>query len=248
MYIITGASKGLGSAMAQKLLEGNSHLICLSRTKNRALLQLAEEKNAKLDYIEADLSVSGKSAGLMDKIFSLIHKDETQLICLINNAGTVQPVGPADKISEEDIEKSIMLNLIAPMQLTSSFLRNCAEHDAEARVMNISSGAGRKTYSGWSSYCAGKAGLDHFTRSCVMEQEEKQTGIKLVSIAPGIIDTEMQQEIRSSSKEEFSLHEKFVNYKKNRELASPEETAEKLLRVLHSPDFGAETIMDVRNV
>ncbi|MFY4777014.1 (S)-benzoin forming benzil reductase [Metabacillus sp. RGM 3146] len=249
VYIITGTSRGLGESIAEALLEENNHLICISRKANEKLENKAREKNAKFDYVEFDLMHTDEIEGLMENIFSLINLKHTDSIFLVNNAGMVQPVGPVGKTAAKDISMSAQINLIAPMILSSCFIRHTSSASIEKRIMNISSGAGRKPYFGWSSYCSGKAGLDHFTRVAAEETKDQQYGVKLISIAPGIIDTGMQQEIRSSSKEDFQLLDKFIDYKKNGDLASAAETADKLIRVLHSSDFGLEDpIMDVRHL
>ncbi|MFK4998124.1 SDR family NAD(P)-dependent oxidoreductase [Bacillus sp. N9] len=114
-------------------------------------------------------------------------------------------------------------------------------------MINISSGAGRTPYTGWSSYCAGKAGLDHYTRVVAEEQRNNPFGVKIISIAPGIIDTEMQEKIRGTNKEAFEHVDRFIDYKNQGLLSTAEETANKLIQLIEREDFHTmEPILDLR--
>jgi NAD(P)-dependent dehydrogenase (short-subunit alcohol dehydrogenase family) len=97
---------------------------------------------------------------------------------------------------------------------------------------------------GWSVYCATKAALDNHARAV---HEEGVQGLKISSLAPGIVDTGMQAEIRSRSAREFPQVAKFRSLKAAGELASPEETAAKITRLLLSSAFGKEPVTDVRD-
>ena len=114
--------------------------------------------------------------------------------------------------------------------------------------MNISSGAGRKVYEGWGTYCTTKAGLDHFSRVVAFEQANAEYPVDIVSIAPGIIDTGMQETIRSSNEEVFPLLDQFIDYKEKGLLSSAEGTAEKLIQFMEKEDFQkVGPILDIRD-
>ena len=106
------------------------------------------------------------------------------------------------------------------------------EFEGPKRIVNISSGAGRRAYEGWGVYCTTKAGLDHFSRVIALEQENVEHQVDIVSIAPGIIDTGMQETIRTSKEEAFPLLDQFIDYKENGLLSSADQTAEKLISFL----------------
>ena len=144
--IITGASKGLGYSIATGLLNKNNHLFCISRTKNLDLIKAAQSNNCRLDYFEYDLSdISGLDA-LMQRIFTSITVKESDEIFLVNNAGTVTPVKPVDKCTGVEIAKNVTVNTVSPMVLTSLFSKHTKDFKIEKRVINISSGAGKKPY------------------------------------------------------------------------------------------------------
>lgn len=248
IYIITGASKGIGLALGKQLLQNNHQLICIARTKNVALEKLAKEEKCPLLYIEQDLAQTNELPTLMDQIFQAIP-DDFESITLINNAGIVEPIGKVESHSLEAIANSITVNLTAPMILTSMFINRLENQPVVKKIINISSGAGRHPYSGWGCYCAGKAGLDHFTRVVSEEQANKENGTKIISIAPGIIDTGMQEKIRSVKVDDFELVDKFIGYKENNQLQTADQTAEALIKLIQSPRFfQLDPIADIRNI
>lgn len=245
VYIITGASRGIGAALAKQLIDDRHMVVCIARTKNEMLIT---EGNGSVQFFEQDLSKSEQLEGLMEMVLAEVPPN-AESITLINNAGTVEPIGRAGDIDPMAIARSIELNLTAPMILTSSFIRLTKERLVPKKVINISSGAGRHPYSGWSSYCAGKAGLDHFSRAVATEQAENPHGVKIVSIAPGIIDTDMQAQIRSSRESEFDQVNRFIDYKEQGLLSTPQETARKLIAVMESGRFfEMDTILDLREL
>jgi benzil reductase ((S)-benzoin forming) len=111
--------------------------------------------------------------------------------------------------------------------------------------VHISSGAGRNAYPGWSLYCATKAALDHHARAVVLDANR---ALRICSVAPGVVDTNMQAEIRSSGKEQFPLREKFEELKRNGQLVSPEQCAIQLVDFALSDVFGEVPVADIREL
>lgn len=248
VYFITGASKGIGLALSKELLNENHLLVCVARTKNESLIELAKEKNCSLTFLTYDLSEISKLDALMKEMVTQIPEN-AESVTLINNAGVIEPIGRVEDVAAEDVARSITINLTAPMILTSAFIKELKNKPLIKKVVNISSGAGRKEYSGWSSYCTGKAGLDHFSKVVAYEQKKERNGVKVISIAPGIIDTGMQEVIRSSKKENFELIDQFIDYKELGLLSSPEDTARNLVRVMNTDQFNElDVILDLRDV
>ncbi|ANU10712.1 short-chain dehydrogenase/reductase SDR [Planococcus antarcticus DSM 14505] len=235
-YIITGASKGIGFEWSRQLSEAGHLVIGIART---------EAKNwPGAHFLSFDLTCLEAVEEIIAQALKLIPK-ETETMVLVNNAGTIEPIGLAHKNDAAQVSQSIVLNLTAPMLLCSAFIRQLEYSSAEKKIVNISSGAGRKVYEGWSAYCTGKAGLDHFSSCLDVEYE----GVKVVSVAPGIIDTGMQKKIRQSDAADFPLIEKFLDYKESGLLSSPEETAKWLMEMTQRPDFKElPTILDIRNL
>lgn len=234
-FIITGASKGIGLALSRELADGGHSVYGIARSVP------AEWPGTRL--FPYDLTESSGIPELMEEIAGFLP-EECNSLTLINNAGTVVPIGFAGNNDAGDIDMSIALNLTAPMVLSGAFIREVEKLPSRKRIVNISSGAGRNAYKGWSAYCTGKAGLDHFSICIENEYED----LKVVSIAPGIIDTDMQGVIRKSSETDFPLIENFKEYKNQGLLSTPEETAGKLVRLMERQDFETlETILDIRD-
>ncbi|MEZ7170610.1 SDR family NAD(P)-dependent oxidoreductase [Sporosarcina sp. OR05] len=238
IYIVTGASKGLGFELCQQLTERGHEVIGVARTKTSGIKQ----------FIEADLS---QTDNLEDTIHRIIEEYEQKAtsFTLINNAGTVEPIGLIGTVTARQMEQAIALNLTAPMVLSNAFISKLKSFRGQKRIVSISSGAGRNAYEGWGVYCTTKAGLDHFTRVAAIEQQSATYPVDVMSIAPGIIDTGMQETIRSSDASDFPLLDRFVDYKEQGKLSSAEEVAGKLIALLDRKDFRSFCpIADIREI
>ncbi|WP_425447977.1 (S)-benzoin forming benzil reductase [Dethiothermospora halolimnae] len=243
--IITGASKGLGKALAENMMDENNHLFCISRTVNEELVEKARENCTNLDYIKYDLNNVTGIEGLIDDIFSKIDGKNVESIYLINNVGIVTPVKPVEKCSADEIISNVNINLMAPMIMTSAFIRKTKDLEAKKRIINISSGAGKRPIFGWGPYCTSKAGLDLFTRCVGLEQEENNYPIEILSFGPGIMDTDLQREVRSSKKEDFVQLDDFIGFKENGKLATPESVANIIIDLLEKDEFQQGGVVDV---
>lgn len=244
-YIITGTSRGLGNAIVKGLLKSDNHIFCISRTRNEELIQLASNKKVGLEYIAFDLFEVHKIKDMMNQIFSSINKKSINSITLINNAGILSPIKPIELCSSEEIDRNISINLTVPMILTSSFISNTGVIDSEKRIINISSGAGKKPYYGWSNYCTSKSGIDFFTRCVSVEQINKENPVKIISFAPGIIDTDMQAEIRKTKKEYFEDIERFISFKTEGKLLQPDIVADYVIK-FSKIDINSGDILDIK--
>ncbi len=246
-FIITGASKGLGEGLAVELLREDHHLLCISRTESDQLNKLAAAKNVSLDFFLHDLADTRGIPALFKDIFKKVNKETVEGICLVNNAGLIEPVDRVENCPPEETEKHMRVNLIAPMLLTSSFIRHIRDWDTEKRILHISSGAAQNPYYGWSCYCTGKAGLDMFGRCVSEEQKEEKYPVKTMSVAPGIIDTGMQSTIRGTSDRAFIHRDKFVSLKETGQLVPPALAGKKLAGILLSDNFRDGEITDIRD-
>lgn len=244
-YIITGASRGLGEAMALELLKEDSILYCISRNESERLAG-----NDNVHYFSADLTVERDLKPLIGGIFAHIDLHQFDSLTLINNAGLVEPVRPAGSLLPEEIGKNISLNLTAPLVLSSLFIERTKGYKGRRRILNISSGAGRHPYGSWSIYCSSKAGLDMFTQVVAEEQKEDDNPVQIASLAPGIVDTDMQALIRSIDEKDFSSVEKFKAYKRDGHLQSPETAAKKIISYLNKKTDPLENgaLLDIRNL
>ncbi|NBG88583.1 (S)-benzoin forming benzil reductase [Isachenkonia alkalipeptolytica] len=247
-FIITGTSRGLGKALGKALMDENHRVFCISRKMDRELMDFAETQRGSLEFFEFDLSDHERIRSLMDEIFQRVDLEAAEGIYLVNNAGVLAPVKRLEDCEDGEILQNLHVNLAAPLILTSAFIKKTQGFTGDKKVINISSGAGSKPHYGWANYCASKAGVNLFTRSVGLEQESKEAPVKILSLAPAIMDTKMQEEIRSSNKEDFQELEKFKNYKKEGQLLPTKKVAEKVKELLLTGDFEQGEVLDVRDL
>lgn len=235
--IVTGTSQGLGEAIAIQLLEENTKLICISRRQNEKLIEKATQKGISFIFHSIDLQDVHNLETHFETIFSSIEEENVSSIHLINNAGTLAPMKPIEKSESELLIANVQINLVAPMILTSSFMKHTKDWKVDKRVINISSGAGQKPYFGWGAYCTTKAGVNMFTQCVATEEAEKEHPVKTIAFAPGVVDTNMQQQIRQTKKEDFTNLERFITLKEEGKLLSPEYVAKAVVHLLETKDF-----------
>ncbi|MBP1967346.1 (S)-benzoin forming benzil reductase [Paenibacillus aceris] len=243
-YIITGGSKGLGAELARQLLKQGAAVHCVSRGESESLRQEALRMKGAYTFHAFDLAQTDGLDSLMERILSQI--DHADRITLINNAGQLAPMTFIGRADQEDLQRSLQVNLIAPALLTNSFIRQTQALPVVKRVVQISSGAGKKPYPGWGAYCTAKAGIDMLTRCIGVEQANQPYPVEVISVAPGVVDTEMQREIRAASEEDFPQQSRFVELHTQGELQSPEATAAQLLELLQGGAFDQGEIADLR--
>lgn len=227
---ITGTSSGIGYQLAMQALDQGHKVIGISRR------HVIHHPNYR--HLSFDLS-NYESYQLIN--FN-ISKDADKMV-LVNNAGWLGEVKPLAQINPPSIELAYQINLIAPSILSKLFLEQTQHTNSEKVIINISSGAGKYPVKSWSTYCASKAGLDLFTR--VLREDHPE--VHSFSIAPGIVDTEMQGEIRSLAHEDFPDKQRFVDYKNRGELSSPQEVANKLLKIIERPKTAPDCVFSLRD-
>lgn len=245
LFILTGASRGMGLAMAQQLLVPNHTLLCISRRENTALTAQARTAGATLEQWPLDLALSGEAASQLQQWLSrpgTRHASAT----LINNAGIIPAIAPLSALTPEHIAQALRVDLEAPMALTAAFLAATENWNVPRKVLNISSGLGRRPMASQAVYCAAKAGMDLYTRCVALEEALKPNGARLCSLAPGVIDTDMQVQLRGADAAAFPDRARFEQLKSGGQLDSPEAAARKVLAFLQRADFGSEPVADVR--
>jgi NAD(P)-dependent dehydrogenase (short-subunit alcohol dehydrogenase family) len=238
--IVTGHTKGLGAALAHNLLARGVPVLGMARTRAP---DLASAYPGLFEEVELDLADSAALSGWLASGALKDYLDGTGAVLLLNNAGMVSPVGPLEEQDPQAVLRAVALNVAAPLALSAAVAR--ASSGAQRRVLHISSGAGRNAYPGWSVYCATKAALDQHARAVALDD---QYGIRICSLAPGVIDTNMQAEIRSTPEERFPMRQRFVDLKETGSLADPDECAERLVDHLLGAGFGDEVVADLRTL
>lgn len=212
------------------------------------LSELAEETGGWLRYFKADLTEIQKIPDLLTEIFSAIDPKDASGLTLINNAGVLEPVGYSGTLNNQEIDNHLTTNLLAPAVLINIFIELSDNFNIPRTILNISSGAAATPYPGWSNYCASKAALDMLTRTIGIEQRDRPNPVKIFSLAPGIVDTNMQKTIRGTNKEQFPLRDKFDKLYRENKLSKPEEVAKKIISLLTSDLPSTGKILDLRNL
>jgi NAD(P)-dependent dehydrogenase (short-subunit alcohol dehydrogenase family) len=236
--IVTGHTRGLGAAIAAELTQ-----------RGVAVLGLARSRADVQGIAQAELDMADPAA-LQSWLAGDTLRDflggATQAL-LVNNAGVVTPVGPLAAQDPVDVVRAVSLNVAAPLALAAAFVQ--AAPQAERRILHVSSGAGRSAYPGWSVYCATKAALDLHARAIQLDRAAQggDDQVKACSLAPGVIDTDMQATIRATPDADFPLRQRFVDLKETGTLVSPADCARALVDYLLAARFGAEPVDDLRN-
>ncbi len=246
LTVITGASRGLGRAMAEQLLQPGRRLLCISRQSDDALATQAREAGTELEQWQQDLADPVSAAARLAAWIQQLNAEDYDTATLINNAGTIGHPRPLSGADPAELAQALRVGLEAPMLLTAAFLGATKGWRAERKVLNISSGLGRNAMGSQAPYCAAKAGMDHFSRAVALE-EKGIGGAKIVSLAPGVIDTDMQVELRETDLALFPDRTRFENLKSEGKLDSPASAATKVLNYLARLDFGVNPAADIRD-
>lgn len=248
LTIVTGASRGLGKALAQLSIKEENYLITMQRSKPEDLEDLAAKANCSFKSIEADLSDLAKLSPALTDALKEIDLGAYERLFLINNAGIVKPIGPIDIFYAADLVEIMNVNYCAVVLLTQAFIFATKDLKSDRRVLNISSGAGRKSTVGWAMYSSTKAAVDRFSASVALDEKRKPNPVRIASVAPGVVDTDMQGVLRGTDEDLFPDRPRFLTLKAEEKLQTTKETAEKLLRYLSSDEYGTEPIADIRTL
>ena len=257
--VLTGHSRGLGAALAQAFLTKGARVLGVAR---QCLPGLSETQREQLTEVQLDLAdTAAVHAWLATGALSTWLSGAQQAV-LVNNAGTVMPMGAAGTLDARNggnvadpsghtawtyggaLARAVALNVTAPLVLTDAFVAATAAC-ADRRVLHVSSGAGRSPYPGWSTYCATKAALDMHARATQLDAVPR---LRVASLAPGVIDTDMQADIRSADAVDFPLQARFVAMKQDGQLTQAADASVRLVAYVLSDAFGNDPTPDLRQL
>jgi benzil reductase ((S)-benzoin forming) len=246
LIILTGASRGLGAALARQLLTATVTLLTMSRRPEAGLADVARANGSTLEQWAVDIT---HDVGLAARLEAWLHGHSGTRFgsaVLINNAGLLGHVGPLEASDAETLAAVVRADLEAPILLTAAFLRATRAWAIDKRVLNISTGAARRPIAGWAPYCASKAGLDHFSRVVALDEALLPNPARIVALAPGVIDTDMQGELRVAEAAGFPEQVHFAELKASGQLPTADAAAARVLAYLGRDDFGRNPVADVR--
>ena len=221
-FLITGTSRGIGEALAQKLLEKGNTVLGVARGQSDVL------KSTRYHHLSFDLADTSRISQIMEKVDEIVDNQRFDFICLVNNASAIEPLGAIEKCPASEIESHIRIGLIAPMILTSLFIRRFSDGRIRKKVAFIVSGSAYTASQQESIYCGSKAGLSMFAQCVGLEQKDKEYGFEVICIGPGMVDTYMHQVARSKNKEDYVWVDLAKQVHENGELEKPGKVAEKI--------------------
>ncbi|MBE2225038.1 MAG: SDR family NAD(P)-dependent oxidoreductase [Anaerolineae bacterium] len=214
--IITGASRGLGLAIAQDAAALGASVAMFARSAEL----LAQEAQNIRDAGGAALAVPGDISQLADcrRLVEKTMSNFGRIDSIVHNAGMLEPIAPIAEADPAVWQQNLMTNLLGPMMLTQAALPYLRQN--RGRVIHVSSGAATYAIAGWSAYCATKGGLNQLSRALAIEEEL----VTSLAVRPGVVDTEMQALIRTLGAEGMpeAAYQRFLNLKEKGELLPPE--------------------------
>ena len=227
VYVVTGASKGLGRSICEVLASKGFTVIGIARVSSELskLENYLQNINSSSATFPCDLSKEAE----VNSVAELIVDNYPIIHGVIHNAGIIGPVGSMFEVDTNLWNETLQVNLLAVQQLTKLIHKSMVKAQ-RCRVTTISSGAAVNSLESWSAYCSSKAALEMWTKG--LADEGAKYGISAVSVAPGIVDTDMQATIRSVPKEDFPMVERFIEFHNNGDLVAPDDVAESLYRLM----------------
>jgi benzil reductase ((S)-benzoin forming) len=243
LYIVTGTTKGLGAALVDVLAaDSQNFVVTLSRaptgdaggaSPTNVFLEAAKPESIEAAFAEA---AKRAPAGPFARVV------------LINNAGVVMPVSPFDELDAKLLVDHLNINVVAPMLLTRFFAQAFRGKARERLVINISSGAAKRAIAGWSAYCTAKAALEMATRVAALEAATTDPGLAICSLAPGVVDTPMQTQIRTVSEHNFPDVARFKAMKAEGALRNAHDVAKDIVRLIDNGRLSNGGNFDVREL
>ncbi len=239
-YIVTGTTRGIGRALARQIISDGDALYTISSADNQV--------TDAWRNIHCDLGEPDNAAAAMERLIPFVRPEKIRALVLINNAGVLGPIGGIETATEGQIASLIHINVIAPAVLMAVFIRQTAALGIQRRIINISSGAARHPYAGWSMYCSSKAFLEMMTRCVAAEQPMRGDPIAVCAVCPGRVETRMQRSIRDSDPDRFPAQPDFIDAKRRGDVQTPEQVADMLLALDRGGQLQNGKIYDLRDV
>ena len=225
-FLITGASRGIGKALARRLLDDGHTVLGVSRAAPDPA------PSGDCHHLGFDLTRTDRVGDIVGQAGEIFDAGRFDFLCLVNNASATEPVGPIEKCPGAGIDDHLRIGLLAPMRLTSLFIQRFADAPIRKKVAFISSGVAFKPLPDESVYCTAKAGLHMFAQCVGLEQQDRPNGFEVVSIGPGMVDTDMQRTVRSKASDEFAMADFFKQAHAGGQLQDPADVAAKILALL----------------
>ena len=233
VVVITGASRGIGKGMAERMRALGVRLgLCA-----RSTVPFDEGP----DVVARQVDVTDEAAVLA--FAEAVCERLGNIDLWINNAGVLEPVVFVRDLDSAALSRHLDINLRGVLHGTKAYLRHLDSREHDGVLVNISSGAALKGYAGWGAYCAGKAAVDRLTECVQLEEAHRGSSLRAYAVAPGVVDTDMQATIRGKSTSEFPMVDKFLKLKEDQAFNSPGYVADRLLDLAFSSSGSADDVV-----
>lgn len=216
--VITGASRGLGAGLAARFAELDIQLGLCARN--------APTPPSPTDICE---SVDVRDPSAIAAFADRVTRELGPIDIWINNAGILEPIGPLRNAAVDELRSHVEVNVFGVLWGSQTFARLVHGRPTGGLLVNISSGAARSIYEGWSAYCATKAAVDQLSR--VVAAEEADHGLQVAALAPGVVDTAMQEAIRATPSDRFPTVARFRALKADDAFNSPAWIADRIIEL-----------------
>jgi len=228
--VVTGASRGIGAAIAEHAGKAGLRLGLCARSQ--PVLADSPEVVAQRVDVTDEAAMTAFARAVEDR-FGAID-------LWINNAGVLAPIAPVRDVGTDDFRHHIDVNLTGVFIGTRIFIAHRRRHGGGGVLINVSSGAAWSAYGGWGAYCAGKAAVERLTE--VVALEEREVGLRAHAVAPGVVDTDMQEQIRACPPDRFPAVDRFLEMKEHEQFNSGEYVARELLALAFDPARATDTV------
>ena len=245
--VVTGASRGLGAGLAAHFAAAGMHLgLCARHTPALAVRTRPTAHDGHVARAEtpvlAALDVTDRAA--LERFADEVVARFGRIDLWVNNAGLLGDIRPLAEADPHASARTVEVNVTGTLQGSAVFAAHVRRRAGPGVLVNLSSGAASAPYEGWAAYCASKAAVDQLTR--VVALEEGGHGLSAYSVAPGVIDTDMQAAVRGTRAADFPDVERFVALAQSGEFNSPGWVADHLLAMAFGPEAARPTQVTVR--
>jgi NAD(P)-dependent dehydrogenase (short-subunit alcohol dehydrogenase family) len=219
--VVTGVSQGLGEALAVELLARGARVLGIGRRASPRL------RGDGFGFVACDLADPETVPSRVEPALRAIAAAHPAAVCLVNNAATIEHVGVLGTIGAGGIDRSVRVNLTAPVALADLFCRTFAGDAIARRIINVSSGAAHSALAGEALYSIAKAGLEMLTQALAVEHASPR--FQAITLRPGIIDTPMQAFARSQPASRLPSVAMFRQFHASGQLVAAEAVARKVV-------------------
>ena len=236
LVIVSGASSGIGLAMVRSVPWPGARVIDISRRGAPGL-----------EHLAADLADPRQWERVTSLFAREIEGFAGERVVFVHAAGTLEPIGFAGEVDAAAYRRAVLLGAACPQVLGDAFLRSARKTRADCRLLLITSGAAHSVYPGWSAYGAGKAAIDQWVRTAGAEQARRGDRVRVMAVAPGIVATAMQDQIRVTPAGDFPDVARFVEFFDSGQLRDPREVAAEIWALL-GRELPNGAVVDLRDL